>query len=137
MESIKRQRGMFSLGGLYLVLSLGFFVFLAFKVVPPYFDNVYIQQALKDLSTLDRESGELSSDEIRKRLGNFFTINNIRGDVINQIKIKRKSGAVIVKIDYERRVPLFANVEVVMDFQNHWNSKYPEQCCKPQISEKP
>lgn len=137
MESMKRQRGMFSLGGLYLVLSLGFFVYLAFKIVPPYFDNMYIQQALKDLSTLNSDSGDLSSDVIRKRLSNFFTINNVRGDVVEKIKIKRKAGSVIVKIDYERRVPMFANVEVVMDFENHWNSKYPDQCCKPQVSEKP
>lgn len=135
MTSINRQKGMFSLGGLYLVLSLGFFVFLAFKIVPPYFDNMYIQQGLKDLALINTESGEISSDDIRGRLSNFFRINNVRGDVVKQIKIKRKSGGVIVKIDYERRVPLFANVEVVMDFKNHWNSKYPNQCCKP--SEEP
>lgn len=137
MGSIKRQRGMFSLGSLYLVLSLGFFVFLAFKVVPPYFDNMYIKQGLQDLAVLDGQGDGLTSTDIRRRLGNFFTVNNVRGNVTEKIKIKRKGGNVLVMIDYEKRVPLFANMEVTMTFENHWNSKYPEKCCKPEVSEKP
>lgn len=128
---------MFSMGTMYLVLSLGFFVYLAFTIVPPYVDNMFIQAALKDLGGSESDLTSMSKSEVRSKLRKYFQINNIRGEVTEQIKVQRKDGAMIVSVDYQKRLPLFSNAEVVLTFENHWNSKYPDQCCKPQVSEKP
>jgi len=137
MRTKKQQQGMFSMGAMYLVLSLGFFVYLAFTVVPPYVDNMFIKAALEDLGESESDLATMPKSEVRSKLKKYFQINNIRGEVTEQIKIKRKDGAMIVSVDYQKRLPLFVNAELVLTFENHWNSKYPDQCCKPQTSEKP
>lgn len=136
MQLIQRQRGFFSTGNLYLILSLGFFLYLGFKLVPPYADNIYVKEALQGLKSAG-DLRDMSNTDIKSRLSKFFTVNNVRGDEVNQIEIERKSGKVIVKVDYQKRIPLFANIEVVLTFTNHWDSKRPDECCKPDVSEKP
>lgn len=133
MSMAKSQKGFASTGTLYLVLSIGFFVFLAFKVIPPYVDNMYIQEALKELATEDIKT--MSSTDIKERLKKFFKINNIRGDVTKQVKVKRSGGAIQVTIDYEKRVPMIGNTVLLIPFNNHWNSANPDVCCKPVDSE--
>jgi hypothetical protein len=133
MSMTKSQKGFASLGTMYLVLSIGFFVFLAFKVVPPYVDNMYIQEALKELAAEDTKN--MSTGDIKERLKKFFKINNIRGDVTKAVKVKRAGGAIQVTIDYDKRVPMFGNIELLIPFTNHWSSANPEVCCKPVDSE--
>jgi hypothetical protein len=134
MKTRHSQRGLSSLGWLMAILIAGFFLTLAFKMVPVYADNVYIQDALKSLTDFektDRGYGGMTDGDIRSHLSNYFSINNVRSDATKSVKIDRKSDKVLVNMDYEVRVPLFYNVDVVMKFRNQFDSKRPAECCKP------
>lgn len=135
MKTHYSQRGMSSLGWLVVILVGGFFLTCALKLGPVYADNLLVRDALKSLNNLPGDGQsftELSDSNIRTQLNNYFTINGIRDVPRNAVAIERKSDSVLVNINYERRVPLFYNIDVVMTFNNQFDSRRPSECCKPQ-----
>jgi hypothetical protein len=58
-------------------------------------------------------------------------VNNVRSDGPQNIVIDRRSKTLLVSIDYENRVNLFWNIDVITSFQNHLDGERPELCCKP------
>lgn len=131
-KTIKSQRGLGMLQWALVIAVAGFFLLFAFKVVPLYAENRYVESALRSLETGGEKIGEMTDTEIKKKLGNFYMINNVRSEGPNKnIKIDRGSEDLLITIDYETRVPLFYNIDLVLSFQNHLDSSRPGQCCKP------
>lgn len=134
MKTRYSQRGLSSLGWLVVILVAGFFLTCALKLGPVYGDNFLVRDALKSLTSLPKGNqsfSELTDSDIRNQLNNYFTINGIRDVPRNAVSIERKSDSVLVNINYERRVPLFYNIDVVMTFKNQFDSRRPSECCKP------
>lgn len=129
---INRQRGLGMLQWVLVIAVAGFFLIFAFKVIPLYAENRYVESALRSLATGSEEVDEMSEMEIKQKLGNFYMVNNVRSEgPTKNIKIERESDKVLVTIDYETRVPLFYNIDLVLTFQNHLDSTRPGECCKP------
>lgn len=131
-QSIKHQRGLGMLQWALVIAVAGFFLLFAFKVVPLYAENRYVESALRSLEVAGEKVDEMTDAEIRKKLTNFYMINNVRSEgPTKNIKIDRQSEKLLVTIDYETRVPLFYNIDLVLSFKNHLDSARPGQCCKP------
>lgn len=132
LKLIKRQRGMGMLQWALVLAIAGFFLLFAFKVVPLYAENRYVESALRSLENGGEKLEQMTDAEITKKLNNFYMINNVRSEgPTKNIKIERESEKAVVTVDYETRVPLFYNIDLVLDFQNHLDSTRPGQCCKP------
>jgi len=131
MHSIKYQRGVTTLGFLTIALIGIFFVYTAFKVVPPYAENRYIVSALKSLDRNNDDVFAMSNGQIRDNIMRFYTVNNVSSEGSRNIDIERRSSRVIVTIAYEERVPFIANIDLVFNFKNQLDSAEPERCCKP------
>jgi hypothetical protein len=136
-KTIKRQRGLGMLQWALVIAVAGFFLLFAFKVVPLYAENRYVESALRSLETGGEKVEQMTDAEIKKKLGNFYLINNVRSEgPTKNIKIDRRSEDLLITIDYETRVPLFYNIDLVLSFQNHLDSSRPGQCCKPATATK-
>ncbi|MFC3116489.1 DUF4845 domain-containing protein [Cellvibrio fontiphilus] len=136
-KTIKHQRGLGMLQWALVIAVAGFFLLFAFKVVPLYAENRYVESALRSLEAGGEKVGEMTDAEIRKKLGNFYMINNVRSEgPTKNIKIDRRSEDLLITVDYETRVPLFYNIDLVLSFQNHLDSSRPGQCCKPATATK-
>lgn len=136
-KTIKRQRGLGMLQWALVIAVAGFFLLFAFKVVPLYAENRYVESALRSLETGGEKVEQMADAEIKKKLGNFYLINNVRSEgPTKNIKIDRRSEDLLITIDYETRVPLFYNIDLVLSFQNHLDSSRPGQCCKPATATK-
>ena len=136
-KTIKRQRGLGMLQWALVIAVAGFFLLFAFKVVPLYAENRYVESALRSLETGGEKVEQMTDAEIKKKLGNFYMINNVRSEgPTKNIKIDRRSEDMLITIDYETRVPLFYNIDLVLSFQNHLDSSRPGQCCKPATATK-
>lgn len=132
IKSIKNQRGLGMLQWALVIAVAGFFLLFAFKVIPLYAENRYVESALRSLETGGEKLEQMTDAEITKKLNNFYMINNVRSEgPTKNIKIERESEKAVVTVDYETRVPLFWNIDLVVSFQNHLDSTRPGQCCKP------
>jgi len=98
----------------------GFMLSLMFKVGPPYLDNRIVASALQQVG----QSGlkDRSNTEIRRRIADFFTINNVRDVKATDVEIKRSIRGVKITLNYEKRIEMFANVDVVLKFNNQYDS---------------
>lgn len=132
IKSIKHQRGLGMLQWALVIAIAGFFLLFAFKVVPLYAENRYVESALRSLENSGEKLEQMTDAEINKKLNNFYMINNVRSEgPTKNIKVVRESEKALVTVDYETRVPFFWNIDLVLSFQNHLDSTRPGQCCKP------
>lgn len=137
MKTLRKQKGLTLFSWIILLIIAGFFLLCAFKIVPLYAENRYVISALKSLVEPGSSLDGMTDAEIKRKLSNFYTINNVRGEGPKNIEIKREAKKVLVTIDYEGRarlfddVPVLRTVDVVVLFQNHLDSTLPNQCCKP------
>ena len=116
----RKQRGLSALGILLVLTIAGFFLTIATTIGPLYLDNSFVNAALQSLA--NEPIHKLSDSKIRRRLQNSFTINNIRDVNAKDTVIERKKTATTVSLDYERRVNLLANVDVVVVFKNTYDT---------------
>ena len=126
------QRGYGLLQWLAILAAAGFFLLFAFRVVPLYAENRYVISALKSLEDGGSRLADMSDAEIKKKLTNFYMVNNVRSEgPTKNIDIDRSNNKVVVMIDYETRVNLFYNIDLVLVFKNHLDSTRTNMCCRP------
>lgn len=131
LKSLQQQRGLTMISWVFVLVILAFCGKFGFAVVPMYAENVYVVNALKTFVAPGVQVNEMSDSEIKKRIMNFYLVNNVREAGPKNIVIDRKSKNVVITIDYESRSNLFMNIDVVMRFQNHLDGDNPNACCKP------
>jgi hypothetical protein len=136
-QNLQKQRGLTLISWVFVLAILAFCGMFAFRVVPMYSENVYVVNALKSLAEPGMKVSEMSDSEIKKKLMDFYMVNNVRSEGPQNILIDRKSKSLMVTIDYENRANLFYNIDIVMRFQNHLDGDQPNLCCKPLASETP
>lgn len=130
MKTPKSQLGM-STSNLILVIGLiGFFLTLLFKLGPAYLDNKGVRAAMKSMVTNYPEIHEMEKDRIHSQLSSYFTINGIRDINVKDIKIVRNAERTLLNHEYEKRIHLFLNIDVVLSFRNQMDSSNLEECCK-------
>ena len=114
------QKGLSSLSLLAIIGLGGFFLLAAFRLGPLYLDNYFVSSALENLS--EEKVHEMSDGQIRRKLANYFLVNNVRDIDMKDIEIERERTRTLVKVDYQKRVHFLGNVDVVVNFKNHFDS---------------
>jgi hypothetical protein len=130
-NSLQQQHGLTMISWIFVLAILAFCGMFGFAVVPMYAENIYVEKALKSLVEPGGNLAEMSDSEIRKKLLNFYLVNNVRSEGAQDIVIDRKTKALLITIDYESRIKLFHNIDIVASFQNHLDAEQPNLCCKP------
>lgn len=133
----KMQKGYAMWQWVFFLLIAAFFMLLAFRLIPLYTENQFIKAGLKDLVKLDENLLEMTDAEIRKRMDNYYLVNNVRTQKSSDIEIDRDDDRVVVMIDYEAKAnlftdqPLLGTVDLVVTFKNHLDSRSVRECCEP------
>lgn len=106
---------------LLMVLSACAFVLLiVFKIGPLYIDNYFVKASVDSLQEIDVAG--VSDREVRSALSRYFMVNGVRDISVNAAKIERDTKHAVVKLDYEKRIVFFGNVDVVVRFENHFDT---------------
>lgn len=101
-----------SLTGLILVLAvLGVIAIFALKLLPTYFEY----SAVKEAIVRAKEAGG-TPREIQVAFDKNAGMNNVTAISGRDLTITRDDGGVQVSFAYEKRVPLVANVSLVIDY---------------------
>ena len=113
---MKRTQGGMTLIGFIIVLAVvGFFAYVAMKLVPMYSEYYAVKQALKGLQQepgiANRDPGKIQ-DLFFRRLYISYA-ENVKPE---NVKIKRIDRGWQMDVNYEVRKPLMANLDVVGKF---------------------
>lgn len=115
---LKSQRGMTTISMLMIVVLVGFVLMIAAKLVPTYFAHFKVEAALKNLTADNRAEGA-SDKEIKSLILKKLDVDDVEFVTEKDIVITKTSAGRTVAIDYEARVPMFANVDAVVKFGNN------------------
>ena len=115
-----KQRGATLTSTIIIVFIAGLLLQVAFKFGPHYLDNRIIAGAIQQIGQSDLEDETIP--DIRRRVSDFFTINNIRDVPASKVLINRDRNGVRITLNYEKRIEMFSNVDVVLKFNNHYDT---------------
>lgn len=121
MKNITKQRGASMLN---ILLMLGLLVFIAFtgvKIGSFYIDNNVVKKGLNELDDVPFITKK-SAREINDILRSKYSMNNLNIDYKNEIKVDKRSDRLVVDVNYERRVHVVSNIDVVVTFENHYEA---------------
>jgi hypothetical protein len=112
-----RQRGMSMWSAMFVIGVLAFFLFLLFKLLPPYLEDLKVRTALDGLLR-EPNAENLSRSELIERLEKRFDIDNVTNVKAKQLEIKPLGKIKQIRINYEVVVPLAYNVSALLEFDH-------------------
>jgi uncharacterized protein DUF4845 len=115
MRTICQQRGLSSIATLAIIILVGFGLFLLFKLVPVYLEYFNVASSVNSLKEVD-DLGQKSPEEVRELLKRRMDINDVKRVKPDNIKITRAQNTTTVTVNYEARVPLLGNIDLICTF---------------------
>ncbi|MDB4470818.1 DUF4845 domain-containing protein [Deltaproteobacteria bacterium] len=115
MKTPFSQQGLSMTGWLAVLFVVGIFVTCAVKITPLYIDSWTAQTAIENVVE-DQQGKTQPISAIRSSLSRQFIANRIEVLNAKKMKISKKKGKIVIDARYEKRVPLFYNIDVVVKF---------------------
>lgn len=126
MQYPKRQAGMTMWSMLFTLGTLAFFLFLFFKLLPPYMDDFKIKSALDSLSR-QPDVGTMSKAQVSEAIRKRLEIDNADNfDLANTLTVEPHGKMKSVRINYETVVPMAFNVSALISFNHAIEVRGPE-----------
>lgn len=118
MLNLKRQAGLTMWSLLFVLGTLAFFLFLFFKLLPPYMTDFKIDSALNSLAK-QPEAGTMSNGEIQEAIRKRLEIDSADDfDLKNTLTIQPRGKMKVIRINYETVVPMAFNVSALLSFDH-------------------
>jgi len=118
MHIRKHQSGMTMWGMLFVLGTLAFFLFILFKLIPPYLDDFKIKSALNSLGG-QPEAGTMAPGEIQEAIRKRLEIDSFDSfDLSKSLTIEPRGKMRVIRISYETVVPMVSNISVLLDFDH-------------------
>ncbi len=112
-----RQRGMTFIGWVVTLAIVGFFVLLTLRLLPGYLEYFKIKGVLESLEK-EPNLTQATKTEIRKLISRRLDINSVDHVTAKDFRIEKRDGRLVVRVDYEVRVPILGNVDAVQKFHD-------------------
>ena len=111
------QRGFSKFGLLMMLVVLVSGLTFGLKILPVYLDHNFVKGVAEELIA-DGRAASLTQGEIREEIANGLRVNNVRDFNLSSITLERENAEPVLVIEYERRVPLVANIDVIISFDD-------------------
>lgn len=111
----KFQSGVSLSGLLMSAVVLALLALLGMKVGPEYMEYYQIIKTVKRIA--NDPSGQASVADVRRAFENAATVDNITAVTPQDLQVTKDSGTLVISFGYERRVHLFHNVNLLLDFE--------------------
>jgi hypothetical protein len=116
------QRGITFIGFVVVLCIVGFFAYVAMKLVPVYSEYMGVVKSMNQLLT---EPGIGSKDvgEIRRMLDTKFSIQYVDETTVppQNVQLKRQNGAASLRVFYDKRIDFIYNVDLLVSFDKTIN----------------
>jgi hypothetical protein len=109
-----KQRGVsflviFLIGVVLALVAVG-----AMKIGPAYGDFMTAKKAIVAIAASEGRTGNVA--DIRRAFDRYSNINNITVVTPGDLEISKDGGDVVISFAYAKKIPLFANVSLLIDF---------------------
>ncbi|MET3650868.1 DUF4845 domain-containing protein [Dyella japonica] len=111
-----KQTGITLIGFLIMLMVVGFFGFMAMKLVPAYTEYMGVTKAMNQMAT---EGGGKSVTQVRNDLIKKLDFQYVSDDTITpqDITIKRNGNAAELSVSYDKRIPFMYNIDFLLHFE--------------------
>jgi hypothetical protein len=109
-----KQRGVSFLLVFLIGVVLALAVLGAMKIAPAYSEFITAKKAIVAIAANEGRSASVS--DIRKAFERRSDIDDIKAVTPGELEITKDGGEVVISFAYSKKIPLFANVSVVIDF---------------------
>jgi hypothetical protein len=102
-------------GVLLLLIGIVFLAIIGMKLVPAYIEYFTVKKAVTAIT----QSGELRNAtvaDVRRAFQSRADIDDITAVRAENLEVTKEGNSVVVAFAYEKRIPLFYNISVVIDF---------------------
>ncbi|MBK8335550.1 MAG: DUF4845 domain-containing protein [Sterolibacteriaceae bacterium] len=110
---MKGQRGLSFWGFLFVAILAALALLLGFKVTPSVVEYFGIKKAITVVAS---ESQSASVAEIRAAFMRRQAIDDFSSVTDKDLDISKEAGEVIIAVSYQKKIPLFANVSLLIDY---------------------
>ena len=127
MQNPKRQAGMTMWGMLFVLGTLAFTLFLFFKLLPPYLNDLKIKGALESLNRLP-DAGSMTVPEMKEAIRKRLEIDSADElfDLSKIMTVEPRGKMKKIRINYESVVPMAFNVSALISFDYAIEVRGPE-----------
>lgn len=109
-----KQRGVSFLVIFLIGVALALSAVGAMKVGPAYAEFSTAKKAIVAIAASEGRTGSVA--EIRKAFDRRANVDNITAVTPGELEITKDGGEVVISFAYAKKIPLFANVSVCIDF---------------------
>lgn len=99
------------------LLLLGALLVIALRVVPGYVEYLTVKDVITRAAQEHDPRGETTTD-LKMRLAKLLNTNQVYDISVDNIKVYRERGVVVIDARYEKRFPLFWILDGVMKFDD-------------------
>lgn len=111
---MKKQRGVALSGLLFWSVILVLVAVLGMKVLPTYIEYTKILKDAK--STLSKVGPESTVADVRRTFDKFAEIDMLDFKS-SDLEVTKDGGKIVIEFGYEKRIPLFWNVSLLIDYK--------------------
>jgi len=111
-----KQRGITLSGLLFAAIVLAFVGAAGLKILPDLLDYLAV---VKDIKATAQDPGlrEATPADIRRAFDRRIQIDNVSGLSGSDLDITKQGGDILITVAYTKKIPLFKNVSLVIDFE--------------------
>lgn len=126
MNLPNKQKGLSSIGWLFIGVTLFFYATILTKIVPVYIDDLSVKDAIEQLKKMQSNSDDPTADVI-DALQKQFDIENVRDIDIEKegvLTVTRNGGTITVVMNYQRTISIFKDngmlhtMDIVIKFKH-------------------
>jgi hypothetical protein len=111
---MKHQRGVALTGLIFWGIVFILVAVLGMKVAPTAIEYYKILKDSKAVAAQARPDATVA--DIRKAFEKYAEVDHLDFQA-NQLEVSKENGRVVIEFAYEKRIPLFGNVSLLIDYQ--------------------
>lgn len=110
-----RQSGITLIGFVIVLAILGFFAFMAMKLVPSYIEYMGVVKAVNQMAS---EGGNEDLEQARRQLAFKMSFQYVDDSTIKpkDVTIQRLGNASVLRVAYDKRIPFLYNIDFLLHF---------------------
>ncbi len=115
---MRKQRGVTMIGWIFLLVPVALVLYAGIRTVPEYLNYYKVITALKETATQLKSDETLSQGSIRAAIEKRFDTGYVDEPNVKDILIAKEESGWTMTADYEKVVPMFGNLHLLMVFKN-------------------